>query len=54
MGLNTVNAKNLNPLNVRFFENNTKYMAYSQDFELACIISVLLQLKAKNPFNQYR
>jgi hypothetical protein len=35
MGLNTVNAKNLNPLNVRFFENNTKYMAYSQDFELS-------------------
>jgi len=34
MGLNTAIAKNLHPITVHFFETNTKYIGYGQDFEI--------------------
>lgn len=38
MGLNTAIAKNINPITVHFFETNTKYVGYGQDFEIGGLI----------------
>jgi hypothetical protein len=38
MGLNTAVAKNINPVFVHFFETNTRYIGYGQDFEIGGLI----------------
>lgn len=34
MGLNSAIAKNLNPMNVRFYKTNNKYTVYTQDYQI--------------------
>jgi hypothetical protein len=38
MGLNTAVARNMDPIFVHFFEANTKYAGYGQDFEIGGLL----------------